>query len=59
MRGDDIVAAAARFLIGMVRVTERDEGGRSTHAKLTVEVELTAGGVETWEITIERTASSH
>ncbi len=56
--GDDIIAAA-RMLIGMVRLSERDEGGRSTHAELSLEVDLTGGGKETWTITIERTASSH
>jgi hypothetical protein len=56
--GDDIIAAA-RVLIGMVRLLERDEGGRSTHTELSLEVDLTGGGKETWTITIERTASSH
>jgi hypothetical protein len=53
------IAAAARLLIGMVRGAERDEQGRSTHAELELEVDLTGGGKETWVITIERTASSH
>jgi hypothetical protein len=53
------IANAARLLIGMVRVAERSEGGRSDYAELSLEVELTEGGVETWKITIERTASSH
>lgn len=53
------IAAAARVLIGMVRGAERDEGGRSMHAEISLEIDLTAGGKETWTITIERTASSH
>lgn len=57
-RGDAMMAAA-RVLIDTVRGSERSEGGRSTHAELEVIVELIAGGVETWTITIERTASSH
>jgi len=57
-RSDDI-QKAARLLIGMVRASERSEQGRSTKAELGVEVELTGGGMETWTITIERTASSH
>lgn len=56
--GDDIVAAA-RMLIGMVRVAERGEEARSSGATLELQVELTSGGVETWTITIERKASSH
>ncbi|TMQ14147.1 MAG: hypothetical protein E6J90_27320 [Deltaproteobacteria bacterium] len=51
--------AAARVLIGMVRASEASEAARSTGAELELEVELTAGGTETWKITIERTASSH
>jgi hypothetical protein len=50
---------AAQLLIGFVRSTESAEGGRSTKAELELHVELTAGGTETWTITIERTASSH
>jgi len=50
---------AARVLIGMVRSTEILERGRSSSAELSLEIELTGGGVETWKITIERTASSH
>jgi hypothetical protein len=42
-----------------VRDVERDAGDRSTHAEFDVEIDLTAGGKETWTITIERTASSH
>jgi hypothetical protein len=53
------IAAAARVLIGMVRGAEHDEGGRSTGAELSLEIDLTGGGKETWTITIERTASSH
>ena len=55
----DDITHAARVLIGMVRVTERHERGRSSGAELSLEVELTGGGRETWKITIERTASSH
>lgn len=53
------VERAARALISLVRLFERDEGRRSHRATLSLEIELTGGGVETWEITIERTASSH
>lgn len=56
--GDDIVAAA-RMLIGMVRMAEGSERARSSGATLELQVELTAGGIETWTITIERKASSH
>jgi hypothetical protein len=55
----DALTNAARVLIGVVRSTERIERGRSSAAELSLEVELTGGGVETWKITIERTASSH
>lgn len=55
----DAIAAAARVLISMVRGAERNEGARSTHGELELNVDLTAGGTETWKITIERTASSH
>lgn len=57
-RADDLIAAA-RVLIGMVRISEASEAARSGGAELELEVELTAGGRETWKITIERTASSH
>lgn len=50
---------AARMLIGMVRVAEQSERGRAQKTELELNVELTAGGNETWLITIERTASSH
>lgn len=53
------IMAAARALIGMVRGAEASERARSEGADLEVRVELTGGGVETWTITIERTASSH
>lgn len=55
----DAITNAARVLIGTTRMAERSEHGRSTKAELELEVELTGGGVETWTITIERTASSH
>lgn len=57
-RSDSIMAAAG-VLVGMVRGAERSEEARSTQAELSLEVELTGGDVETWKITIERTASSH
>lgn len=53
------VEKAARTLIGLVMAVERDEQGRSNNAELSLEIELTGGGVETWKITIERTASCH
>ena len=59
MSRDERVAEAARLLISVVRDVERDEGDRSTHAEFDFEIDLTAGGKETWTITIERTASSH
>lgn len=55
----DALTNAARTLIGMVRITEGIEHNRSSGAELSLEVELTGGGVETWKITIERTASTH
>ena len=55
----EVITAAAHVLIGMVRVAERSEGGRATHGELELTVDLTGGGVETWVIRIERTASSH
>jgi hypothetical protein len=55
----EVITAAAHVLIGMVRTSERAEGGRSTHGELELTVELVGGGVETWVIRIERTASSH
>ena len=56
---DEIITAAAHVLIGMIRNAERSEGGRTTHSELEFTVDLTGGGVETWVIRIERTASSH
>jgi hypothetical protein len=56
---EEDVYAAARLLIGVVRDVERDAGDRSTHTWFEFEIDLTAGGKETWTITIERTASSH
>ena len=50
---------AARTLIGTVRIVEGGEERRAHISELELEVELTGGGVETWKITIERTASSH
>lgn len=50
---------AAHTLIGLVRLVERDEKQRASKSTLSLEIELTGGGIETWEITIERTASSH
>jgi hypothetical protein len=55
----DAIMNAARLLIGTVRASERSEKGRSSGAELSLDVELTGGGHETWTITIERTASSH
>ena len=55
----EVITAAAHVLIGMVRGAERSEGGPSTHGELELTVELVDGGVETWVIRIERTASSH
>jgi hypothetical protein len=55
----EAVTAAAHVLIGVVKMTERAEHGRAAKAELDLEVELTGGGIETWTITIERTASSH
>jgi hypothetical protein len=46
-------------LIGVVRSTEQIERGRSSAAELSIDIELTGGGTESWKITIERTASSH
>jgi hypothetical protein len=53
------ITDAARILIGLIRGAERSEGARSTHGEVSLEIELTGGGIETWKITIERTASSH
>jgi hypothetical protein len=43
----------------VVKASEREEKRRMEKATLSLEVSLTGGGTETWEITIERTASSH
>jgi hypothetical protein len=55
----DAITHAAGVLVSMVRMAERAEKGRSSYAELSVEVELTGGGTETWTLKIERTASSH
>ena len=55
----EVITAAAHVLIGMVRVAERSEGDRAMHSELELTVDLVDGGVETWVIRIERTASSH
>ncbi len=55
----EAITMAAHILISLVRGAERSEGARSTHGELELNIELTGGGVETWTITIERTASSH
>ena len=57
-RGNAVLNAAT-CLIGMARMAERSEKRRTISAVLSLEVSLTGGGTETWEITIERTASSH
>jgi hypothetical protein len=54
-----VIIAAACFLIDTVRVVERAEGDRSMHGEMEFTVKLPGGGVETWVIRIERTASSH
>lgn len=56
---DARLLAAARTLIGLVMSGERQEGRRSEGAELTLEVDLTGGGRESWTITIERTAANH
>ena len=55
----EVITAAACFLIDVVRVAERAEGSRAMHGELELTVTLPGGGVETWVIRIERTASSH
>jgi hypothetical protein len=55
----EVITMAAHILISLVRGVERSEGGRSTSSELELSIDLTGGGVETWTITIERTASSH
>lgn len=55
----EAITNAARVLIGTTRMVERNEHDRAAYAELSLEVELTGGGNETWRITIERTASSH
>lgn len=55
----DAITDAAYVMIGMVRGAEKSEAARSTSATLSLEVHLTGGGVETWEITVERVASTH
>jgi hypothetical protein len=55
----DAVIDAAHVLIGIVLSTEHIERGRTSAAELSLDIELESGGVETWKITIERTASSH
>ena len=57
--GASQVEAVARTLIGVVKASEREEKRRMEKATLSLEVSLTGGGTETWEITLERTASSH
>ena len=59
MNPETKIVEAAHTLIGITRNAERGERARSTHAELSLDVHLTGGGVETWKITIERTASSH
>lgn len=53
------ITEAARTLIGLLLAVEASEHRRTDGAKLSLEIELTGGGTETWDITIERTASSH
>lgn len=53
----DAITSAGRTLIGLVMTAERAERSRVQVAELSLEIELTGGGVETWKITIERTAS--
>jgi hypothetical protein len=51
------IEAAARVLIGLVRQSEVENNTR-VGAELTLEVELPGGGRETWQMTIQRTAST-
>ncbi len=53
------IEAAARELINLTRRVEHTERGRAEFAVLDLEITLTGGGVETWRITVERTASTH
>ena len=50
---------AAYSLISMVRKTEVIEGDKIASATLSLDVELTTGGTETWEITVARTKVRH
>jgi hypothetical protein len=56
---DTLLAAAARVLIGAAKIAENSQGARPEFLTMDAEVVLIAGGVETWRITVERTASSH
>jgi hypothetical protein len=53
------IELAAHSLISMVRKTEIIEGDKIASATLSLDVELTTGGTETWEITVARTKIKH
>jgi hypothetical protein len=55
----EVITAAAYVLIDSVRDVEQSEGSRSAYGELELDVGLAKGGMETWVIRIERTASSH
>jgi hypothetical protein len=54
----EAIIQAASVLISAVRMSERSEGGRSSGAEMSIDVDLKGGGTETWKFTIHRTASS-
>lgn len=55
----NVIMQAAHVLIGAVRADESGGVAVGKCAELTVQVDLTGGGVETWTIAIECVASSH
>lgn len=56
---NDALMEAAETLIRMVKAIEHHEGARAADVKLTIEVDLTAGGTETWEIVVNHVDTKH
>ena len=56
---EEKIMDAARIIIGTIRAVEHGEAARSTHAEMFIEVDLGDGGRETWNMTIQRTSSTH
>ena len=54
MMEENELERTARALISVIKITEKANNRRAHRAVLSIEIELTTGEVETWQITVER-----